>query len=169
MLRACGLQEKDDWEILFPFVEFACNNSFQTTIQMVPYEALYRRKCRSPLYWVEVEEGKTYGVEILQEMTYQIQIISTRMKAPQDRQKSYVEHQRRNLKFKVGNWVYLKVSPMKRVFRFGKNGKLSSRYVEPYEILERVGVFAYKLDLPIEFQGIHNMFHISSLKMSFKG
>ncbi|XP_041004082.1 uncharacterized protein LOC121249436 [Juglans microcarpa x Juglans regia] len=57
---------------------------------------------------------------------------------------------------------------MKGVFRFGKKGKLSPRYVDSYEILEKVGVVAYRLDLPANFQGIHNVFHVSSLKKSFE-
>ncbi|XP_041004062.1 uncharacterized protein LOC121249417 [Juglans microcarpa x Juglans regia] len=100
-------------------------------------------------------------------MKDQIQLIKERMKVAQDRQKSYTEHQRRGLKFEVGDWVYLKVSPMKGVFRFGKKGKLSLRYIGPYEILEKVGVVAYRLNLPVEFQGIHNVFHVSSFKKRF--
>ncbi|XP_040987720.1 uncharacterized protein LOC121235440 [Juglans microcarpa x Juglans regia] len=90
------------------------------------------------------------------------------MKAAQDRQKSYAEHRRRNLEFKVGDWVYLKVLSMKGVFQFGKKAKLSPRYVGAYEILQKVGAVAYRLDLPAEFQGIHNVFHVSSLKKSFE-
>ncbi|KAF5454344.1 hypothetical protein F2P56_024016 [Juglans regia] len=90
------------------------------------------------------------------------------MKAAQDRQKSNAEHRTRTLEFKVSNWVYLKVSPMNGVFWFGKKGKLSPRYVGPYEILEKVGVVAYRLNVPTDFQGIHNVFHVSSLKTSFE-
>ncbi|XP_041016170.1 uncharacterized protein LOC121258692 [Juglans microcarpa x Juglans regia] len=101
-------------------------------------------------------------------MKDQIHQIRERMKAAQDRQKSYADRRRRTLKFEVGDLVYLKVSPMKGVFQFGKKGKLSPGYVRQNEILEKVGVVAYMLDLPTKFQGIHNIFHVSSLKKSFK-
>ncbi|XP_040990477.1 uncharacterized protein LOC121237694 [Juglans microcarpa x Juglans regia] len=101
-------------------------------------------------------------------MKDQILLIREMMKAAQDRQKSYAERRRRNLEFEVGDWVYLKVSPMKGVFRFGKKGKLSPRYVGPFEILERVRAVAYRLDLPADFQGVHDVFHVSSLKKSFE-
>ncbi|XP_041027036.1 uncharacterized protein LOC121267255 [Juglans microcarpa x Juglans regia] len=101
-------------------------------------------------------------------MKDQIQQIGERMKAAQDRQESYAKHRRRNIEFEVGDWIYLKVSPMKGVFRFGKKGNLSPRYVGSYEILERVGAATYRLDLPSDFQGIPNVFHVSSLKKSFK-
>ncbi|XP_040996082.1 uncharacterized protein LOC121242256 [Juglans microcarpa x Juglans regia] len=90
------------------------------------------------------------------------------MKAAQDRQKSYAERRRRNLEFQVGDRVYLKLSPMKGVSRFRKKEKLSLRYVGPYKILERVGAINYKLDFFAEFQGIHNVFLVSSLKKSFE-
>ncbi|XP_040987714.1 uncharacterized protein LOC121235435 [Juglans microcarpa x Juglans regia] len=90
------------------------------------------------------------------------------MKAAQDRQKNYADHRRRILKFEVGNWIYLKVSPMKGVIWFGKKWKLSPRYVGPFEILERIGAVSYRLDLPANFQRIHNVFHVSSLMKSFE-
>ncbi|XP_040996061.1 uncharacterized protein LOC121242235 [Juglans microcarpa x Juglans regia] len=94
-------------------------------------------------------------------------MIRERMKAAQNRQKSYADNRQRNLEFAVGDWVYLKVLPMKRVICFGKKGKLSPRYVGPFEVIKRVGLVAYGLDLPAEVKGIHNVFHVSTLKKSF--
>ncbi|XP_076926483.1 uncharacterized protein LOC143589669 [Bidens hawaiensis] len=87
-----------------------------------------------------------------------------RLKAAADRQKSYADNRRRPLEFQVGDQVLLKVSPWKGIVRFGKRGKLSPRYVGPFKITERVGSVAYRLDLPSELSGIHDVFHISNLK-----
>ncbi|KAL5540952.1 hypothetical protein UlMin_044244 [Ulmus minor] len=79
-------------------------------------------------------------------------------------QKSYPNKQRRPLEFQVGDSVFLKVAPMKGVMWFGKKGKLSPRYIEPFEILERIGKIAYRLALPPELSSIHNIFHVSMLR-----
>ena len=105
MLRACVLDYEGNWEKQLPLVEFAYNNSFQATIQMAPYEALYGRKCRSPLYWDEVGESKVVGPEVLQEIKDQVHLIKERMKTAQSRQKSYTDNRRRSMDFKVGDWV----------------------------------------------------------------
>ena len=86
------------------------------------------------------------------------------MKAAQLRQKSYADRRRRPLTFEVGDYVYLKVSPMKGVKRFGMKKKLSPRYVGPYKILERKGNVAYKLQLPPKMSAIFDVFHVSQLK-----
>ena len=86
------------------------------------------------------------------------------MKEAQDRQKSYADLHRRNLEFEVGDHVFLKKLPVKGVMRFGKSGKLSPRYVGPFEILRRVGVVAYQLALPPTLTSAHDVFHISMLK-----
>ncbi|XP_040996173.1 uncharacterized protein LOC121242365 [Juglans microcarpa x Juglans regia] len=113
-------------------------------------------------------ERKILGPEYLQDVQRQVTMIQERMKAAQNRHKSYADNRRRNLEFVVGDWVYLKVSPMKGVVRFGKKGKLNPRYVRPYEIVERLDPVAYRLNMPIEMQGIHNVFHVSTLKKSFR-
>lgn len=92
---------------------------------MAPYEVLYGRKCRFPLYWDEVGEKRMLGPEYLQEVRKQVTMIQERMKASQNRQKSYADNRRRNMEFAVRDWVYIKVSPMKGVIRFGKKGKLN--------------------------------------------
>ncbi|XP_040990446.1 uncharacterized protein LOC121237669 [Juglans microcarpa x Juglans regia] len=107
------------------------------------------------------------GPEYLHEVQRQVTVIQERMKSAQNRQKSYADNRRRSLEFAVGHWVYLKVSPMNGVVCFGKKGKLSPRYVGPYEIIERVDPVAYRLSLPTKMQGIHNVFHVSTLKKSF--
>jgi len=135
MLRLCVLDFKSKWIKYLPLVEFAYNNSFQATIGMAPYEAMYGRKCRSPLYYDEVGEKYLIGPEMIQDMKDKISIIRRRMLTAQSRQKSYAYKHRRQLEFNVGDLVYLKVSPMKGVVRFGKKGKLSPRFVGPFEVL----------------------------------
>ncbi|KAL6209507.1 hypothetical protein ACLB2K_020447 [Fragaria x ananassa] len=90
-------------------------------------------------------------------------MIRDRLKAAQNRQKRFTDNQRKDLKFQVGDWVFLKLSPLKGVVRFGKREKLSPRYIGSYEIIERVGTVTYRMDLPLELSRIHNVFHVSML------
>ncbi|KAL5563785.1 hypothetical protein UlMin_033532 [Ulmus minor] len=102
--------------------------------------------------------------EFIEETTEAIKKIRQRMETAQSRQKSYADKRRRPLEFQVGDSVFLKVAPMKGVMRFGKKGKLSPRFIGPFEILERIGKVAYKLALPPELSSVHNVFHVSMLK-----
>ncbi|XP_056688567.1 uncharacterized protein [Spinacia oleracea] len=164
MLRACILDFQGTWEKFLPMVEFSYNNSYQATIGMAPYEALYGRKCRTPLCWSDIDEARVTGPELFQETTDKIRLIQSRMKAAQSRQKSYADKRRRPLEFEVGDHVFLKISPTKGVMRFGQTGKLSPRYIGPYEILERVSEVAYRLALPTDLEKVHNVFHVSMLR-----
>ncbi|KAD5960350.1 hypothetical protein E3N88_11822 [Mikania micrantha] len=129
-----------------------------------PFEALYGRKCRSPVCWAEIGDSLITGPELVHETTEKIVQIRNRMAAARDRQKSYADKRRKPLEFQVGDRVLLKVSPWKGVIRFGKRGKLSPRYVGPFEILKRIGPVAYQLKLPDELSGVHDVFHVSNLK-----
>ncbi|KAL5554185.1 hypothetical protein UlMin_041586 [Ulmus minor] len=131
---------------------------------MAPYEALYGRKCRSPIHWDEVGERKLLGPEIVQKTVDIVEKIRQRMKTAQSRQKIYADRRRKPLEFAIGDKVFLKVAPMKGVMRFGKRGKLSPRFVGPFEILERIGDLAYRVALPPAMSGIHNVFHVSMLR-----
>ncbi|PKA59831.1 hypothetical protein AXF42_Ash011956 [Apostasia shenzhenica] len=123
---------------------------------MTQYEALYGRKCKSPICWEEVGERKLTDPKLIEETTEKIKIIQERMKTAQSQQKSYADNHRSFLEFLVGE-VFLKISPMKGVMRFGKKGKLSPRYIGPFEILERVGNVAYRLALPPKMMDFHNV------------
>ncbi|WMV37248.1 hypothetical protein MTR67_030633, partial [Solanum verrucosum] len=127
MLRACVIDFKGNWDDHLPLIEFSYNNSYHSSIAMAPVEALYGRRCRSPVGWFEVGEFTLLGPKVVYEATK-------------------------------------KISPMKGVMRFGKKGKLSPRYVGPYEILKRVGKEAYELKLPNESAPVHPVFYISMLK-----
>ncbi|GKC80907.1 putative reverse transcriptase domain-containing protein [Tanacetum coccineum] len=164
MLRACVLDFEGSWDVHLPLVEFSYNNSYHSSVRYAPFEALYGRKCRSPIMWAEVGEGQLIGPELVQETTEKISQIKDRLKAVRDRQKSYVDKRRKPLEFSVGDYVLLKVSPWKCVVCFGKKGKLAPRFVGPFEIIKKVGPVAYRLDLPEELNGVHDMFHVSNLK-----
>ncbi|GJU77043.1 putative reverse transcriptase domain-containing protein [Tanacetum coccineum] len=162
-LAATG-HEPFGWDKHLPLAEFSYNNSYHASIKAAPFEALYGRKCRSPVCWSEVGDAQLTGPEMIRETTEMIVQIKNRLLAARSRQKSYADVRRKPLEFEVGDKVMLKVSPWKGVVRFGKRGKLSPRYIGPFKILSRVGPVAYKLELPRELQGIHNTFHVSNLK-----
>ncbi|KAL6331976.1 hypothetical protein AAG906_020329 [Vitis piasezkii] len=127
-------------------------------------DALYGRPCRSPLCWIEMGESRLLGPEIVQETTEKIQLIKEKLKTAQDRQKSYADKRRRPLEFEEGDWVFVKVSPRRGIFRFGKKGKLAPRFVGPFQIDKRVGLVAYKLILPQQLSLVHDVFHVSMLR-----
>ncbi|GKB89904.1 hypothetical protein Tco_0962176 [Tanacetum coccineum] len=122
------------------FEYYLASSSGWTNIRCALFEALYRRKCRLPVLWAEIGESSLTGLELVQEMTD------------------------KPLEFEVGDRVLLKVTPWKGVVSFGKKGKLGSRYVGPFEILERIGLVAYRLRLPEELNSVHDTFHVSNLK-----
>ncbi|GJU08194.1 putative reverse transcriptase domain-containing protein, partial [Tanacetum coccineum] len=167
MLRACVIDFGKGWVNHLPLVEFSYNNSYHASIKAAPFEALYGRKCRSPVCWAEVGEVQLTGPEIVQETTEKIIQIKQRIQAARDRQKSYADLKRKPMEFQVGDKVMLKVSPWKGVVRFGKRGKLNPRYVGPFKVLEKVGSVAYKLELPEELSRVHNTFHVSNLKKCY--
>ncbi|KAA0062255.1 putative Retrotransposon protein [Cucumis melo var. makuwa] len=152
------------WDTHLPLMEFAYNNNYQSSIGMAPYEALYGRPYRTPVCWNEVGERKLVGHELVQITTNNIKLIRENLRTAQDRQKVYADKRRRNLEFQVGDQVFLKLSPWRSVIRFGRKGKLSPRYIGSYQISERVGLAAYRLELPIELARIHDVFHVSMLR-----
>ncbi|KAI3746254.1 hypothetical protein L6452_08679 [Arctium lappa] len=164
MLRSCVIDFGGSWDSHLPLVEFAYNNSYHSSIGMAPFEALYGRKCRTPVCWLETGEKQFAGPEIVQETTDKVKEIRERLKAAHDRHKSYADKKRRPIKFQVGDRVMLKVSPWKGIIHFGKRGKLSPRFLGPFVILEKVGLQAYRLDLPPEMDGIHPTFHVCYLR-----
>ncbi|GJT67552.1 putative reverse transcriptase domain-containing protein [Tanacetum coccineum] len=135
MLRACVIDLGGSWNIHLPFAEFSYNNSYHSSICCAPFEALYGRKCRSPVLWVEIGDSGLIGSELVQETTDKVVVIRDRLKAARD-----------------------------RVVQFGKKGKLAPRFIGPFEILERIGHVAYRLRLPKELSSVHNTFHVSNLK-----
>ena len=152
------------WDRHIPLVEFVYNNSFQSSIEMAPYEALYGRKCRTPLCWTELSEKKIIDPDLIQETEEKVKMIKEILKVATDRQKSYANMRRKDIRYEIDEKVFLKVSPWKKVMRFGKKDKLSPRFIGPYEMIEKVGPVAYRLALPPELEKIHNVFHVSMLR-----
>nr|GEU94194.1 putative reverse transcriptase domain-containing protein [Tanacetum cinerariifolium] len=162
--RACVLDFKRSWDVHLSLVEFSYNNSYHSSMKCTPFEALYGRKYRSLIMWAKVGEGQLIGPELVQETTEKISQIKDRLKAARDRQKSYADKRRKPLEFNVGDYVLLKVSPWKGVVHFGKKEKLTPRFVGPFEVIEKVGPVAYRLDFLEELNGVHDTFHVSNLK-----
>jgi hypothetical protein len=131
---------------------------------MAPFEALYGRKCGTPLFWNQIEETRVFGPDVPRNAEKQVRKIRQNLRVVQSRQKSYADTRRRELTFEVGDYVYLKVSPMKGVKRFNMKGKLAPRYIGPFKILERHGEVAYQLKLPENLSSVHDVFHVSQLK-----
>ncbi|GJX49394.1 hypothetical protein Tco_0276239 [Tanacetum coccineum] len=127
------------------------------------------KKCRLPvLLDHKLEKLQILGPELIYvKLTEKITQIKQRMQATRDRQKSYADLKRKLMEFQVGDKVMLKVSPWKGVVCFGKRGKLNPRYVRPFNVLEKVGEVAYKLELPEELSRVHNTFHVSNLKKCY--
>jgi hypothetical protein len=136
-------------------------------LKISPFEALYGRKCRTPLYWDQTGERQFFGPELIQEAEEQVRMIRENLRTAQSRQKSYADTRRRLLEFKEGDNVYLKVSPI-RGMRFKVKGKLSPCFVRPFLILKRVGEVAYQLELPDHLADVHDVFHVSQLKKCLK-
>ncbi|GJQ91468.1 putative reverse transcriptase domain-containing protein [Tanacetum coccineum] len=134
MLRACVIDFGKGWDILLPLVEFSYNNSYHTSIKAAPFEALYGRKCRSPICWAEVGDSQLTGPEIIHETIEKIIQIKSRIQAARDRQKSYAD------------------------------GKLNPQYIGPFKILAKVRTVANRLELPEKLSRVHNTFHVSNLK-----
>lgn len=164
MLRACALENQTSWDLMLPYAEFSYNNSHQSSLQMSPFEALYGRKCRTPLYWTESGEGQVLGPDILKEAEDQVKSIREKLRTAQTRQKSYADNRRQDLAFVPGDHVYLKVSPLKGMHHFKVSGKLAPRYIRPFPVLARRGEVAYKLELPPQLSDVHDVFHVSQLK-----
>ncbi|XP_070020173.1 uncharacterized protein [Nicotiana sylvestris] len=141
MLRAYVLDFKGNWEDHLPLIEFAHNNSYHSSIKMVPYEALYVRRCRSLVGWFEVGEAKLYGPDLIHQAIEKVKVIQERLRTAQSRQKSYSDVRHRDLEFEVGDWVFLRISPMKGVMHFGKKDrqvrKLRAKDVASAKVLWR--------------------------------
>ena len=118
MLRACVLTYGTSWEDSLPYAEFAYNNSYQARLQMAPFEAIYGRRCRTPLNWSETRDSRIFGPDMLREAEEKVKLIRDRLKTAQSRQKSYYDAKHRQISFEPREHIYLRVTPMKGVKRF---------------------------------------------------
>jgi hypothetical protein len=149
------------WDKNLPWAEFSYNNSYQGSLKMAPFEALYGRQCRTPLNWIEPGEKAIFGPDIIVEAESMVRRIQENLKVIKLRQESYANKRRRPLQFEAEDHMYLNISPMKGMKRFGVTGKLSPCYIRPFPILEKCGNVAYKLELPPSLAEVHDIFHAS--------
>ncbi|WVZ97229.1 hypothetical protein U9M48_042779 [Paspalum notatum var. saurae] len=164
MLRACAIQYSTSWDKCLPYAEFSYNNSYQVSLKKSPFEALYGKRCRTPLFWNQTGEKQVFGPDIIQDAEQQLRIIQENLRVAQSNQRSYADVHGRDLSFKVDDHVYLKVSPMRGIRRFNMKGNLAPRYIGPFKILEKKGEVVYHLELPPSLSGVHDVFHVSQLK-----
>jgi hypothetical protein len=164
MLRASILHFDKSWDKCFPLAEFSYNYSYQASLKMVLFDALYGRRCHTPLNWSEAGERTLFGPNLVKDAEEKVQVIKENLKLAQMRQKSYHDKGTTPRHFEVGDYVYLEVSPTKGVQRFGVKGKLAPHYIGPYEVIEVCGPVAYRIQLPERFSAVHNVFHLTQLK-----
>jgi hypothetical protein len=164
MLRANILHFDKSWDKCLSLAEFSYNNSYQASLKMASFDALYGRRCRTPLNWSETVERTLFGPDLVKGAEEKVQVIRENLKMAQMRQKSYHDKGTAPQHFEVGDYVYLKVSPTKGVQRFGVKGKLAPRYIGTYEVIEVCGPVAYRIQLPERFSAVHNVFHVTQLK-----
>jgi hypothetical protein len=164
MLIAYDLQYRRSWDKSLPYAEFSYNNSYRESLKMAPFEMLYGRRCRTLLFWNETGERKVFGPDILQEAENQVRMVRENLRVAQSRQNSCADHRRRELSYEVGDFVYLKVSPMRGLRHFKVWGKLAPRFIGPFKVLEKRGEVVYQLELLPQLSDVHDVFHVSQLK-----
>ena len=164
LLRACVLENSGSWDKYLPLIEFTYNNSFHSSTGMPPYEALYGRKCQTPLCWFKSGENLLLGPELIQQTMDKIRMIQEKLRTAQSRQKSYADKRRRHLEFLEGDNVFLKVTPTTGIGRAIKSKKLTPRFIGPYQILRKIGHVAYQISLPPILSNLRNVFHVSQLR-----
>ena len=130
---------------------------------MAPFEVLYGRWCRSPINWSGAGERQLLGPDIVKEAEEKVRIIRNNLKIAQSRQKSYYDNKHRDMVYVAGDKAYLRVTPLRGTHRFGVKGKLTPRYVGPFNVPSRHGENAYHLELPEELSKVHDVFHVSQL------
>ncbi|WVZ90376.1 hypothetical protein U9M48_036683 [Paspalum notatum var. saurae] len=155
MLRACAIQYGTSWDKSLPYAEFSYNNGYQADPKKSPFEAPYGEGAGHRYFGTKRGEKQVFGPDLIKDAEQQIKMVH---------EKSYADVRRGDLTFKVDDFVYLKVSPMRGIRRFNMKGKPAPRYIGPFKIVERKGEVAYKLELPPNLSGIHNVFHVSQLK-----
>jgi hypothetical protein len=163
MLRMYVMDKPSKWEDYLHLVEFSYNNEYQASLKMSPFEALYGRKCNTPVSWDNPVDRVVLGPELLKDMEDQMVRIKKNLKATQDRQKIYADKNKTTREFKLGEHVLLKLNPKKSSLKLGSCTKLAPKFCGPFEILDRIGSVAYMLALTASMN-VHNVFHVSLIK-----
>ncbi|WVZ51972.1 hypothetical protein U9M48_003069 [Paspalum notatum var. saurae] len=147
MLRACAIQYGTSWDKSLPYAKFSYNNSYQASLKKSPFEAPYGERCETPLFWNQTERSECSDPTLSGMLEQQIKMVRENLRVARSKRKSYAD-----------------VSPMRGIRGFNMKGKAAPRYIVPFKIVERKGEVAYKLELPSNLSGIHNVFHVSQLK-----
>ena len=163
-MRTCILDHLGAWDEVLPLIEFTYKNSFHASIGMAPYEALYGKKCRTPLCWYQNGEAVLVGPKLLEQTTEKVRMVSDRMQASQSRQKAYANRRRRPLEFAIGDHVFLRVTRTTGMGRVLRSRKLLPKFLGPYQISRRIGPMAYEIALPPQLPNLHPVFHVSQLR-----
>ncbi|XP_055824389.1 uncharacterized protein LOC129892885 [Solanum dulcamara] len=163
-IRSCQFEDEEIVALLDQVLrEFAYNNNYHSSVQMAPFEALYGRRYRSSVGWFEFMEPRLRGTDLMEVAFDHVRVIQDSLKIAQSRHKIYTNHRRRPLWFVVGDKVFLRVSPIKGMMRFGRQGKLILRYIRPFEIWRKVGEVLYELAFPLSFSTIDLGFYVLML------
>jgi hypothetical protein len=163
MLRMYVMDKPSKWEYYLHLVDFVYNNGYQTSLKMSPFEALYGKKCNTPVSWDNPADRAVVGLDLLREMEDQMLKIKKKLKVSQGKHKIYVDKGRTHRKFKVGDHVFLKVKANRSSLKLGNCSKLAAHYCGQFEILERIGPVAYMIAL-LASMFVHNVLHVSLLK-----
>ena len=165
-MKADSLQKAlyQSWDTYLSLIELTYNNSFHSSVGMPPFKALYGMRCRKPLYSYESGESVVLGLEIVQQTTEKVKMIQERMKASQSRLKSYHNKHRKSLEFQDGDHVFFRVTPVMGVGRALKSNKLTSCFIDPYQIIKRVGEVAYHVALQSSLLNLHSVLYVSQLR-----
>jgi hypothetical protein len=166
VLRMYVMDKPSKWEDYLHLVEFAYNNGYQASLKMSPFEALYGRKCNTPVSWDNPTNRVVVGPYLLREMEEKMIKIKQNLKAAQDRQKIYADKGITHREFKVGGHVFLKVKAKRSSLKLGNFSKLAARYCGPFEILERIGPVSYMIAFPASMS-VHNVFHVSCSRIIY--
>ena len=127
MLRAYVMEFRGSWDTNLALMEFAYKNSYQASIDMAPFEALYGRKCRTPVCWDEVGEIRLVGPELVQITSEKVKVVRDNLKISRDRQRSYADNRRRDLQFEIGDWVFFEDFPLERCFEIREARQAQSK------------------------------------------
>jgi hypothetical protein len=168
MLRACVLEHHGSWDQNLHWPEFLYNNTYQERLKMAPFKELYGHRCHTPLNWIEPGEKVIFGPDLIDEAEATIHHIQDNLRAAKSCEETYANKRCQPLEFEVGDYVYLRVSPMKGMKRFGMKGKLAPCNIRLFPIIEKHGTVAYKLDLPLSLAGVHDNSHVSQLMKCLK-
>lgn len=157
------LQQPIKWKEYIHLVEFAYNNAYHALFKIIPFEVLYGRKCQIPVNWNSPKDKFMLGPDMQKDVETTVKRVWSNLKTVQDWQKIYANRKRSYQGFQVGDHVYLRVKPKISTLLWSGCSKLGPRFCRPFQIIVRIGLVVYQLDL-VGNICVHNIFHVSLLK-----